>query len=144
MLNRRHDIVKLLVHIFYIHVGIGLSILPVITKCWPLFYSWMLIWFPYGYFDTLFAVAFIVCSCQIASISRRHLQSIFFFNENHCILTQTSMQFFPEVLIDDKPALVQVMAWHRQAMSHSLPDPRLVQGCHHMASVGHNELIIRI
>ena len=37
----------------------------------------------------------------------------FFLNENCCILIEISLKFVPNGPIDNKPALVQVMAWHR-------------------------------
>ena len=36
-----------------------------------------------------------------------------FFNENVWILIQISLNFFPKGSIDDKPAVVQIMAWRR-------------------------------
>ena len=34
-------------------------------------------------------------------------------NENFCILILISLKFVPKGSIDNKPALVQVMAWHQ-------------------------------
>ena len=34
-----------------------------------------------------------------------------FVNENFCILIKISLQFVPKGLIDNNPALVQIMAW---------------------------------
>ena len=47
-------------------------------------------------------------------------------------------RWMPLDITDDKPNLVQVMAWCRQATSHYLSQfwPDL---CRHMASIGHNE-----
>ena len=36
-----------------------------------------------------------------------------FLNENDIILIQISLKFVPRSPVDNKPALVQVMAWHR-------------------------------
>ena len=36
-----------------------------------------------------------------------------FVNEKFCILIKTSMKFVPTGPIDNNPALVQIMAWHR-------------------------------
>ena len=36
-----------------------------------------------------------------------------FMNEKFCILIQISMKFVPKGLIDNKRALVQVIAWHQ-------------------------------
>ena len=36
-----------------------------------------------------------------------------FLNENDRIPTQLWLKFVPGIPIDNKPALVQVMAWHR-------------------------------
>ena len=40
-----------------------------------------------------------------------HIFKSIFFNENHCSLVQISMKFVPVSVIDNKSALVQVMAW---------------------------------
>ena len=49
-----------------------------------------------------------------------------FLNENYRILIQTSLKFVPRSPINNKPALVQVMAWHR-AGNKPLSDPMLTQ-----------------
>ena len=36
-----------------------------------------------------------------------------FFNENFCILIKISLKFILKGPIDIKPALLQIMAWHR-------------------------------
>ena len=43
-----------------------------------------------------------------------------FLNEKLSILNKTSLECVPKGLIDDRSALVQVMAWCRQATSHYL------------------------
>ena len=49
-----------------------------------------------------------------------------FFNENARISIQISLKFVPNGPIDNKSALVQVMAWHRTG-DRSLPEPMLTQ-----------------
>ena len=49
---------------------------------------------------------------------------IHFFNENERIPIRISLKFVPRSPIDNKPALVQVMAWHRIG-DKSLPEPML-------------------
>ena len=46
-----------------------------------------------------------------------------FFNENDKILIRISLKFVPSSPIDNKPALVQVMAWHR---TDAKPLPQLM------------------
>ena len=47
-----------------------------------------------------------------------------FLNENDRILIQNLLKFVPMSPIDNKPALVQVMAW-RQTGDKALPEPML-------------------
>ena len=49
-----------------------------------------------------------------------------FSNENDRIAIQISLKFVPRSPIDNKPALVQVMAWHRRG-DKPLPEPMLTQ-----------------
>ena len=52
-----------------------------------------------------------------------NLQNIFkciYFDWKVYILVQISLKFVPVSLLDKKSALVQVMAWCRQATSHDL------------------------
>ena len=49
-----------------------------------------------------------------------------FLNENDRILILISLKFVPRSSIDNKPALVQVMAWH-QTGNKPLPEPMLAQ-----------------
>ena len=49
---------------------------------------------------------------------------IFFSNENDSILIRISLKFVPRSPIDNKTALVQVMAWHRIG-DKPLPEPML-------------------
>ena len=49
-----------------------------------------------------------------------------FLNENDKIPIQISVKFFPRSPIDNKPALVQVMAWH-QTGDKPLPVSMLAQ-----------------
>ena len=55
----------------------------------------------------------------------QHIRCIF-MNENLCILIIISLKFVPKGPIDNKPALVQVMAW-RQTGDKPLPEPMLTQ-----------------
>ena len=47
-------------------------------------------------------------------------------NEKFCISIRISLKFVSRGLIDNKPALVQVMAW-RQTGDKPLPEPMLTQ-----------------
>ena len=49
-----------------------------------------------------------------------------FVNEKFCISIQISLKFVPKGQIDNKSALVQVMAW-RQTGDKPLPEPMLTQ-----------------
>ena len=49
-----------------------------------------------------------------------------FFDEKFCILIQISLKFVPKGPIDNKRALVQVMAWRRTG-DKPLPEPMLTQ-----------------
>ena len=49
-----------------------------------------------------------------------------FLNENYKIPIRFSLEFVPSSPIDNKPALVQVMAW-RQTGDKPLPEPMLTQ-----------------
>ena len=62
-----------------------------------------------------------------------------FLNENLWILINISLKFVPRVPINNIPALVQIMAWRRQATSHYLNQWWLVYWRIY-ASLGLNEL----
>ena len=47
-----------------------------------------------------------------------------FFKENDGIVIQISLKFVPRIVIDNKPALVQVMAWCQRG-NKPLPEPML-------------------
>ena len=49
-----------------------------------------------------------------------------FVNEKFCILIKISLKFVPKGPIDNKTALVQVMAWRRRG-DKPLPEPVLTQ-----------------
>ena len=49
-----------------------------------------------------------------------------FLNENDRISNQISQKFIPRGLIDNKPALVQVMAWRRTS-DKPLPEPMMTK-----------------
>ena len=47
-------------------------------------------------------------------------------NEKFCIVIRIPLKFVPNAPIDNKPALVQVMAWRRPG-NKPLPEPMLTQ-----------------
>ena len=49
-----------------------------------------------------------------------------FINKKFCFSIQNSLKFVLRGPIDNRPALVQVMAWHR-TLNKSLPEPALTQ-----------------
>ena len=49
-----------------------------------------------------------------------------FMNEKFCISIRISLKFVPKGRIDNKAALVQVMAWH-QTGNRPLTEPMLIQ-----------------
>ena len=49
-----------------------------------------------------------------------------FLNENDRIVIQISLKFVPRSSINNKSALVQVMAWH-QTGNNPLPEPLMTQ-----------------
>ena len=53
---------------------------------------------------------------------------------------ESQLKWMTMDLTDGKSTLVQVMAWCRQATSHYLSQCWHPDLCHHMASLGHNEL----
>ena len=62
-------------------------------------------------------------------IGRYFAEDIFkciFMNEKFCILIQISLQFVPKGLIDNKTAVVQIMAW-RRTVDKPLPETMLIQ-----------------
>ena len=61
---------------------------------------------------------------QMAAISQTIFSDAFFVNEKVCILI--SLKFVPNGSIDNRVALVQVMAWHRTG-DKPLPEPMLAQ-----------------
>ena len=74
-----------------------------------------------------------VCLCVNSSLfvqnGRPFADDIFkciLMNENVCILIHISLKFVPKGSIDDKPALVQIMAWCR-AGNKPLPEPMFPQ-----------------
>ena len=54
-----------------------------------------------------------------------------FKNEKFCISIRISLKFIPRGPIDNKSALVQVMAWDRTS-NKPLPEPMLTQFTDHM------------
>ena len=64
-----------------------------------------------------------------------------FLNENVWISLQISLKFVPKGPINSNPALVQIMAWRRQATSHYLNQCWLVYW-RIFASLGLNELML--
>ena len=51
----------------------------------------------------------------MVDISADYILKYIFLDENSRILIGISMQFVAKVPIDNKPALVQIMSWHRAA-----------------------------
>ena len=62
----------------------------------------------------------------MAAIVADNIFKCFFLNENDRILIQLSLKFVPRSPIDNKPALVQIMAWHRTG-DKPLHEPLLAQ-----------------
>ena len=73
-----------------------------------------------------------------ASLAEDILKCIF-LNENYRILIQISPKFLPRSPIDNKPALVQVMAWSRTG-DKPLPEPMLTQCTEIYVALGGDEL----
>ena len=63
---------------------------------------------------------------KMAAILADNIFKCIFLNENDRILIQISLKFVPRGPIDNKPALVQVMAWRRTG-DEPLPEPMLTQ-----------------
>ena len=63
-----------------------------------------------------------------------------FMNENVRISTNISMKFVPKSLIDNIPALVQIMAWRRPD-DKPLSEPMMVNLLTHICALGLNELM---
>ena len=61
---------------------------------------------------------------KMAAIS--HIFNCILMNEKFCILFQISLKFVAKGLIDNMPALVQVMAWHLTG-DKPLPEPMMTQ-----------------
>ena len=62
----------------------------------------------------------------MAAILADDIYKCIFLNEKDRISIQISLKFFPRGQIDNKPALVQVMAWRRTG-DNPLPEPMLTQ-----------------
>ena len=62
----------------------------------------------------------------MAAIFADNIFKCIFLNENDIIPIQISLKFFPRSPIDNKPALVQVMAWRRIG-DKTLPEPMMAQ-----------------
>ena len=62
----------------------------------------------------------------MAAISEDDISKCIFMNEKFCILIQISLKFVPKGPIDNKSALIQVMAWRRTG-DKPLPEPMLNQ-----------------
>ena len=63
---------------------------------------------------------------KMATVSQTTYSYAFFMNENICILIRISRKFILKGPIDNKLALVQVMAWRRTG-DKPLPEPMLTQ-----------------
>ena len=62
----------------------------------------------------------------MAAILADDICKCIFLNENDRISIKISLKFVPRSSIDNKPALVQVMAWRRIG-DKPLPEPMMVQ-----------------
>ena len=62
----------------------------------------------------------------MAAIMADDIFKSIFLNENDRVPIPTSLKFVPWSPIDNKPSLVQVMAWRRTA-DKPLPEPMLTQ-----------------
>ena len=62
----------------------------------------------------------------MAAISQTDVFKCIFLNEKFCILMQFALSFVPKGPIDNKTALVQLMAW-RQTGDKPLSEPMLNQ-----------------
>ena len=63
---------------------------------------------------------------KMAPIMSDDIFNYIFVNENDSIPIQISLKYVPRSPIDNKPALVQVMAWH-QSGDKPLPVPMMTQ-----------------
>ena len=63
---------------------------------------------------------------KMAAILADDIFKWIFLNENGRIPIQISLKFVPKSPIDNKSALVQVMAWHRTG-DKPLPEPMMTQ-----------------
>ena len=61
---------------------------------------------------------------KMAAISADDIFKCIFLNENDIIPIQISLNFFPRSPINNKPALVQVLAWRRIG-DKPLPEPMM-------------------
>ena len=62
----------------------------------------------------------------MAAILADNIFKQFFLNENGTISIQILLKFVPKSPIDNKPVLVQLMAW-RQTGDKPLPEPMMTQ-----------------
>ena len=60
----------------------------------------------------------------MTAISADHIFKCIFLNENDRIPIKISLKFVPRSPINNKPALVQVMAWHKIG-DKPLPEPMM-------------------
>ena len=78
---------------------------------------------------------------------RHFVDAIFtciFFNENCCIFIKFSLKYVRKSLIDNNPALVQIMAWRRSG-DKPLSEPMMISlQTHIYASLGLNELTLKL
>ena len=63
---------------------------------------------------------------KMAAVLADDIFKCIFLNENDIIPLQISLKFVPRSPVDNKPALVQIMAWHRTG-DKPLPQPMLTQ-----------------
>ena len=77
---------------------------------------WKIVWSCLGYAEQHFAVDIFKC---------------IFFNENVWISIKISLKFVPKGPINNIPALVQIMAWHRP-VDKPLSEPMMVRSMMHI------------
>ena len=66
-----------------------------------------------------------ILQTKFCEIYKKKFVRCILVNEKFCILITISLKFVPESLIDNKSALVQVMAWHPTG-DKPLPEPMLI------------------
>ena len=63
---------------------------------------------------------------KTAAVLADEISNCIFLNENYKIMFQISLNYVPRIPSDNKPALVQVMAWRRTG-DKPLPGPMMTR-----------------